>query len=87
MKFQDVFVSREHMFSVGVEKESGRFYVSIPVSNGMVDYEEYYEIDRATFELFKRDPNAALPFVMRCRKRELDELLLIQPGTNRGTAI
>ena len=87
MKFQDVFVSREHMFSVGIEKESGRFYVSIPVSNGMVDYEEYYEIDRATFELFKRDPNAALPFVMRCRKRELDELLLIQRGTNRGTAI
>ena len=87
MKFQDVFVSREHMFSVGIEKESGRFYVSIPVSNGMVDYEEYYEIDRETFELFKRDPDAALPFVIRCRKRELYELLLIQPGTNRGTAI
>lgn len=87
MKFQDVFVSREHMFSVGIEKESGRFYVSIPVSNGMVDYEEYYEIDRETFELFKRDPDAALPFVIRCRKRELYELLLIQPGTNRGTTI
>jgi hypothetical protein len=28
-----------------------------------------------------------LPFVARCKKRELDELLIIQPGTNRGTAI
>ncbi|WP_347928383.1 hypothetical protein [Pseudomonas helvetica] len=87
MKFHDVLVSREDMFSVGIEQDSGRFYVSIPVSNGMADYEEYYEIDRATFELFRRDPGAALPFVMRCRKRELDELLMIQPGTNRGTAI
>ncbi|KRP63005.1 hypothetical protein [Pseudomonas trivialis] len=87
MKFQDVFVSREHMFSLGIEQDSGRFYVSIPVSNGMADYEEYYEVDRATFDLFSRDPNLALPFVIRCRKRELDELLMIPPGTNRGTAI
>lgn len=87
MKFQDVFVSREQMFSVGIEQDSGRFYVSIPVSNGMADYEEYYEIDRATFDLFNRDPQAALPFVERCRRRELDELLIVQPGTNRGTAI
>jgi hypothetical protein len=25
--------------------------------------------------------------VARCKKRELDELLIVQPGTNRGTAI
>ncbi|WP_339533385.1 hypothetical protein [Pseudomonas mucidolens] len=53
----------------------------------MADYEEYYEIDLATFDLFKCDPYAALLFIMRCRKRELDELLIVQPGTNRGTAI
>lgn len=87
MKFNDVFVSREHMFSIGIEETSGKFYVSIPVSNGLVDYEEYYEIDRATFELFQRDLAAALAFVERCRRRELDELLIVQPGTNRGTAI
>ena len=40
MKFSDVFTSRKHMFSIGVEETTGRFYVSIPVSNGMVDYEE-----------------------------------------------
>lgn len=87
MKFNDVFVSREHMFSIGIEETSGKFYVSIPVSNGLVDYEEYYEIDRATFELFQRDLSVALEFVERCRRRELDQLLIVQPGTNRGTAI
>ncbi|WP_033045870.1 hypothetical protein [Pseudomonas fluorescens] len=87
MKFQDALVHQEHRFCLGIEQVSGRFYVSIPVSNSMVDYEEYYEIDRKTFDLFRCDPDAALPFVARCRKRELDELLIVRPGANRGTAI
>ena len=87
IQFRDIIVRREHMFTLGVEQISGRFYVSIPVSNGMVDYEEYYEIDRVTFDLFSHDPDAALPFVSRCRRRELDGLLIIPPGTNRGAAI
>jgi len=87
MKFNDNFVSREHMFSLGIEETTGRFYVSFPVGNGMVDYEEYYVIDGPTTELFHKDIGAAVSFVMRCRRRELDELLMVQPGTNRGTAI
>ncbi|AXK54639.1 MULTISPECIES: hypothetical protein [Pseudomonas] len=87
MKFNDLFVSREEMFSMGIEEVSGQHYVSFPVSNGMVDYEEYYAIDQATFELFQNDLQAALEFVARARKRELDQLLIIQPGKNRGTAI
>ncbi|KAA0994812.1 hypothetical protein FQ192_11830 [Pseudomonas sp. ANT_J12] len=87
MKFQDIYVNREELFSIGIEETSGRFYVSFPVSNGMVDYEEYYEIDRASFELFQKDIDAAVEFVMKCRRRELDELLIEKPGTNRGSAI
>ncbi|MFJ3371469.1 hypothetical protein [Pseudomonas sp. NPDC086251] len=87
MKFSDAFTSRKHMFSLGVEETTGRFYVSIPVSNGMVGYEEYYEIDRASFELFQEDIDAAVDFAMKCRRRELDELLIEKPGTNRGSAI
>ncbi|MHC5787126.1 hypothetical protein ACYT86_14030 [Pseudomonas idahonensis] len=87
MKFNDLFVSREEMFSMGIEEVSGQYYVSFPVSNGMVDYEEYYAIDRATFERFEQDLQAALEFVTRARKRELDQLLIMKPGKNRGTAI
>lgn len=53
----------------------------------MVDYEEYYAIERATFEQFEQDLQAALAFVSRARKRELDALLIIRPGKNRGSAI
>ncbi|RMV81119.1 hypothetical protein ALP04_04715 [Pseudomonas amygdali pv. sesami] len=38
MVFKDGFVNRDLMFSLGIEETSGRFYLSFPVSNGLVDY-------------------------------------------------
>lgn len=87
MKFNDVFVSKEARFSIGVEEQSGKFYLSIPVSNGVVDYEEYYEIDVISFNQYQQDMAAALDFVDCCRSRKLDDLLIIKPGKDRGLAI
>lgn len=84
MKFTDLFVSRELRFSLGIEEQSGRYYLSIPVANRMVDYEEYYEIDRAALERYRVDPAAAEGFLQRCRNREADELLILKPGGDRG---
>lgn len=86
MKFRDDLVNRDQRYSMGVELESGRLYVSIPVSNGLVDYEEYYEITAFEAERYRHDADAALAFVKQCRKREVDHLLLIKPGTNRGVS-
>ncbi|UZJ58409.1 hypothetical protein OKW98_17615 [Pseudomonas sp. KU26590] len=87
MKFSRIHVNREEMFSLGVEETSGQFYVSFPVSSGFADYEEYYAIDAHMFERFQHDLPSALQFVNRCRRRELDELLMQKPGSNRGSAI
>lgn len=84
MKFNDLFVSRELRFSLGIEAASGRYYLSIPVANRLVDYEEYYEIDQAAFERYRLDPAAAEGFLARCRNREADGLLLLPPGSDRG---
>ena len=86
MKFHDVAVNKAERFSIGIEEESGRYYVSFPVHNDYVEYEEYYEIDRAQFDRFQQDGAAALAFVAKCRNREKDELLIIKPGRLRGIA-
>jgi hypothetical protein len=86
VRFVDVVVNVGERYVLGMEEESGRHYVAIPVSNGLVDYEEYYTIDRPTFDCFLADPVAALAFVVRCRARELDDRLMIPPGSNRGVA-
>lgn len=87
MRFNDTFFSREGRYSLGIEQDSGRNYVSIPVSNGLVDYEEYYAITPEQYQLFLTDAAAALDFVESCRRREQDALLIQKPGTNRGTPV
>jgi len=87
MKFKDVAVNRDERYALGIEEESGKYYVSIPVSNGMVDYEEYYEIDKATFDQYRADLGSARDFVERCRRRQEDDKLIVKPGRNRGTAV
>ena len=87
MKFKDVAVNRDERYALGIEQDSGKYYVSIPVSNSMVDYEEYYEIDKDTFERYRADLGSARDFVERCRKRQEDDRLIVKPGRNRGTAV
>jgi len=87
MKFEDTYFSREDRYSIGVESTSGRYYASIPVSNGLVDYEEYYELSEGQYQEFLRDRSAAIEFIEACRRREHDTLLLQRPGSNRGTPV
>ena len=84
MKFINSAVNKARRYSIGREAESGRCYLSIPVSNRLTDYEEYYEISA---ELHDGYPgNAALldAFADECRKRRNDGLLFLQPGSDRG---
>jgi hypothetical protein len=87
MKFEDTYFSKEDRYSLGIESTSDRHYVSIPVSNGIVDYEEYYEITPDEYHLFLSDKAAAVEFVESCRKHERDDLLIQKPGSNRGTPV
>lgn len=84
MKFDYIFFSKEHRYSLGTELQSGKHYLSIPVSNGVVDYEEYYEIDSNLLQQFLTQQEKTLEFAEKCRRQELDELLIIKPGSNRG---
>ncbi|WGV98812.1 hypothetical protein QF117_02295 [Vibrio sp. YMD68] len=86
MKFEDTTFNKEHRFSIGIEKVSGRFYLSIPVSNWIVDYEEYYEIDFNQYEAYQLEPCLAKEFAEKCRRRQCDKLLIVKPGKNRGIA-
>lgn len=87
MRFVDQFFSREGMYSIGQDMDQGGWYLSIPVSSGIVDYEEYYSISQEVAENFKINARAALDFANQCRRREHDEFLIVQPGANRGSAI
>lgn len=84
MKFCDVQYCRDGRFSIGVEAESGGYYLSIPVSNQLLDYEEYYVLTKSEFELFRSHMSKAAAFADDCRRRRMDHRLFQQPGRDRG---
>lgn len=86
MKFDVTYYSRDDGYLIGVELTSGRHYASILVSNGVVDYEEYYKLTEDQYRKFLDDRKSAIEFIEACRRREHDDLLQT-PGNNRGTAV
>lgn len=84
MKFNDIATSQIDKFSIGREEVSKIYYLSIPVSNPYMDYDEYYKLSEEMFSLFRSDMSSALDFVKRCRERKNDSLLIQKPGRLRG---
>ncbi len=88
MKFKDMKFSKENRFTLGVEEESGKYYLSLPVtSTGVADFEEYYAISVEEFLLFFADLDNATDLLKRCRERREDNRLMIKPGKNRGNLV
>ncbi len=84
MKFSDTATDTSSRFSIGLETETGRYYLSIPVSNRLVDYEEYYEVSREMHDRYPNNEDELKRFADECRARHNDHLLLMQPGSDRG---
>jgi hypothetical protein len=76
--------SREHHYSLGRDLVTGHFCLSIPVTIGVVDYEEHYAVTPERFERLLADSSEALRFADECRARQHDALLIQKPGWNRG---
>ena len=84
MKFVDSAVNKARRYSIGRETESGRCYLSIPVSNRLTDYEEYYEISAELHDGYPENEALLDAFAEKCRKRMNDGLLFLPPGSDRG---
>ncbi|MFW0783560.1 hypothetical protein AAFP35_03490 [Gordonia sp. CPCC 206044] len=80
------FTSHAHRYSLGIDRELGRHYISIPIIGDPVGFEEYYGIDEAVFDDLLADPERALRLAEQCRVRMHDRLLLYPPRSDRGTA-
>lgn len=87
MQFDDTYFSRRDRYSLGVESTAGSYYLAIPVSNGFVDYEEYYELSPDRYATFLNSEHEAVAFAEQCRQHQHDDLLMLGPGRNRGTPI
>ena len=67
--------------------DSGNFYLSFPVSNGLVEYEEYYELTEEELERFSAALVEMRELAELARSRNCDDRLIMKPGSKRGSPI
>ena len=83
-RFVSDLLDREGWLSLGQDTRTGSDYLAIPVTIGVVDYEEYYAITPQERSLFASSPEQRRAFADRCRARLEDDRLIVKPGWNRG---
>lgn len=86
-RYVERFFSREHRYSMGEDRGTGGYFLAIPVSNGVVDYDEQYHITPEQYRSFLADEDAAVVFVEESRRREHDDQLIYPPSERRGEPI
>ncbi len=59
-RYAETYFSREHQFAIGIDRKAGGYYLAIPVSNGVVDYDEQYRITPEQYQSFSADLASAL---------------------------
>lgn len=84
MRFQDTKFSKIGRFSIGIDNQTGKFYISIPVRNNYVEFEEYYEISADEFKIFSNNLQQAEVLAEKCRDRQEEQRLFYQPSKERG---
>ena len=83
-RFSDTHVFREQRFAIGSDTQTHGYYLAIPVANQMVDYEEYYRLTPDQYRLFSDNVSAGGVFADECRARKRDDVIILEPGTDRG---
>ena len=68
-RFKSDFVSREHRFSLGIDRETGGSYLSTPVSGSTAaaEWEACFSISADQAARFRADPSTADEFTEDCR--------------------
>ena len=85
MKLSDVHVYREDRYSIEQDLDSGKYYLSFPVFNGMAEYTEYYEILPDELDAIMNNEAFRKRVLAKSRNRQNDDRLLFKPGRMRGS--
>lgn len=80
-------MSRSGRYTLGYDTQTKTNFLSIPVANRMVDYDECYSLRDQEMKLYQSDETCALNFADECRNRLHDDRLILPPGSDRGSAV
>lgn len=82
-KFKDTKVFAEYFFSIGIEETTSQPYISVPVSNGMIETEEYYHLDQGIYDSNENSEGLLIALSRKCLDKQNDENLFYYETLNR----
>lgn len=83
-RYEATYFASDRRYSMGNDLKTGGHYLAIPVSNGLIEYDEQYALAPGQYESFMTDRLAAVKFVEECRRRRHDDQLIYTPSERRG---
>ncbi|RXF67092.1 hypothetical protein [Hansschlegelia zhihuaiae] len=81
LQFDELMISQEERYSLGIERTTGKHYLSVEMTQDYVEFEEFYEISEEEFASMLDDPEAGQAFARRCRAGGEDSRLFRRPET------
>lgn len=76
MRFRDLYVSKDPRFTIGIELETQKYYISTMTYSGMADLIEYYEIEKEDFDKVFTDLDHLKKLVQKCKDHKNDSRLM-----------
>jgi hypothetical protein len=75
MRFDPVLVSEDGSYSLGVERVTGRRYLSVEIASDDIASSRFFEISEEEFDILRDQSDAGRAFAGRCRAGEEDARL------------
>lgn len=75
-QFDDLMISEEENYALGIERVTGKHYISVDVIDGDSVCASHYEISEAEFSRLLDDPTSGQALARRCKAGEEDVRLI-----------
>lgn len=69
-----IHINDKRYFSLGIDEETNKFYLSIPIGKGTMDYVEHYSISKSMVDDYPQNIKEVESFVAECRKGNMFHL-------------
>lgn len=79
-----IHLNEKRYFSFRQDEITGKYYLSIPVSNSLIDYMEYYEVPKNMVDFYPSNIQEVEELVKKCREGLMFHIALNERAPNRG---
>ncbi|WP_039914678.1 hypothetical protein [Cellvibrio mixtus] len=79
-----IHLNADRYFSFRQEEKTGKYYLSIPISNSQIDYMEYYEVPKSMVDSYPNNIQEVEDLVKRCREGLMFHISLNERAPDRG---